>query len=270
MFILLVMALCSISLSGCLTGHGGAFAPDGETLYVPVLLYHHILPDAVNRTQQENPFTISAENFKMQMQYLYNNGFHTLTHAELEDFLYNGTPLPPNSVMIHFDDGYYSNFTYAYPILYRFGHRATVFMITHLIEELDNCQPQMDHDDLTWTAAHTMWGTTDVFEFASHSHAMHASPDGVHTLMYLATREEVTADTLRSFDFLDNHTAFAYPKGQYNDTVIEGLKEAGITIAFNTIDGYVTRDSDPFHLSRFKIWRDMSLERFAEIVTGPE
>ena len=242
---------------------------EGETLCVPVLLYHHILPDAVNQTQQENSATISTENFEMQMQYLCDKGFHTLTHAELEDFLYKGTPLPPNSVLIHFDDGYYSNFVYAYPILQRFGHRATVFMITHLIEDLGDYQPPIDHDGVTWTAAHTMRDTTDVFEFASHTHDMHRVPPGeTHTRMYLATKEEIAADTLRSFDFLDNHTAFAYPLGQYNDTIIEGIREAGITMGFTTVDGYVTRDCDPFRLNRFPIWRNMSMERFTNIVNG--
>jgi peptidoglycan/xylan/chitin deacetylase (PgdA/CDA1 family) len=265
MLVLLLLTLCLIGLGVCLVVRGETSAQ----VRIPVLLYHHILPDAVNRTQRENPWTISTENFEAQMQYLYDNNFHTLTHAELEDFLTNGTPLPPNSVMIHFDDGYYSNFVYAYPILKRFGHRATVFMITYLIEDLGIYQPEMDHDGLTWTAAHTMWATTDVFEFASHTHAMHSlAPYGAYTLFYLATSEEAAADTRRSFAFLDNHTAFAYPRGQYNDAVIEGLQAAGITMAFTTTDGYVTSDCDPFRLNRFKIWRNMTIARFAEIVSG--
>jgi len=236
---------------------------------IPILLYHHILPDDANRMHLENPFTISTEEFEAQMEYLYDNDFHTLTLSELETFLYEGTPLPKRSVMIHFDDGYYSNFVYAYPILQRFGHRAVVFMITHKVEDLGNYQPQMDHDCLTWTAAHSLIGKEDVFELASHTHDLHAFVrDSGETRLVRAERGEILADVLRSFGFLPNHTAFAYPYGQYNDTVIEALQEAGIRLAFTTIEETVTQDSDPFLLGRFKVWRDMTLERFGEIIRG--
>jgi len=236
---------------------------------IPILLYHHILPDEVNRIHQENPFTVSTEAFEAQMQYLYDNDFHTLTLSELEAFLTEGTPLPERSVMIHFDDGYYSNFVYAYPILQRFGHRAVVFMITHQIEDLGHYQPPMDHDCLTWTAAHSLAGKEDVFELASHTHNLHDFiPGSEETRLVHGSREEIVADVLRSFGFLPNRTAFAYPYGQYNDTVIDALREVGITLAFTTMEEMVTQSSDPLLLGRFKVWRDMTLERFGEIIRG--
>lgn len=236
---------------------------------IPILLYHHILPNEVNRAHQENPFTVSTEAFEAQMQYLYDNDFHTLTLSELEAFLYEGAPLPENSVMIHFDDGYYSNFVYAYPILQRFGHRAVVFMITGQIEALGDDQPPMDHDCLTWTAAHSLLGKEDVFELASHTHDLHTLvPGSGETRLVHATRDEIVADVRHSFAFLTNHSAFAYPRGQVSDAAIAALQEAGITLAFTTVEGMVTRDSDPFLLGRFKVWRTMTLERFGEIIRG--
>ena len=236
---------------------------------IPILLYHHILPDEMHWAHEENPFTVSTEAFEAQMQYLYDNDFHTLTLSELEAFLYEGTSLPERSVMIHFDDGYYSNFVYAYPILQRFGQRAVVFMITGEIEALGDYQPEMDHNCLTWTAAHSLIGKEDVFELASHTHALHdfAANSG-ETRFVQATREEIIADVRRSFDFLPNHTAFAYPYGQYSDAAIEALREVGIRMAFTTREEMVRPDSDPFSLGRFKVWRDMTLARFGEIIRG--
>jgi len=236
---------------------------------IPILLYHHILPDDVNRVHEENPFTVSTADFFAQMQYLYDNDFHTLTLSDLEMFLTEGIPLPERSVMIHFDDGYYSNFVYAYPILQRFGHRAVVFMITGEIEALGDHQPEMNHNCLTWTAAHSLIGREDVFELASHTHGLHDFvPDSEETRLVHATREEIVADVLRSFGFLPNRTAFAYPYGQYNDTAIEALREVGIRMAFTTTEEMVRSESDPLLLGRFKVWRDMTLERFGEIIRG--
>jgi len=234
---------------------------------IPVLTYHHILPDEVNTGFRYNPWTISTENFATQMRYLSDNGFYTPTLDELEAFLYKSRPLPYNSVMIHFDDGYYSNYVYAYPILQRYGLRAVLFPITRIGGEFGNYQPPICHDSLTRAAAVTLLTPSDVFETASHSHDMHCHAPGTqYTLLVVATHEEIVQDTLLSFEFVSNHRAYAYPKGQFNETVIEALKEAGITMAFTVRSGYVTATSDPFRLSRFTIYRDTSMERFMAIV----
>jgi peptidoglycan/xylan/chitin deacetylase (PgdA/CDA1 family) len=256
-------------------GVGAGFANDTVILStrpaqrIPMLVYHHILPDEKNRTQQTNAAVISTENFEQQMRYLYDNNFYTITLDELEAFLYRGRPLPENSVMIHFDDGYYSNFVYAYPILQRYGLRAVVFFITHLIEDLGDVQPPMDHDGITWTAAHTISGTEDVFETASHSHNMHRlAPETDSTILAMETWENILHDTRRSFEFVSNHAAYAYPRGQYNDIIIGALEEAGITMAFTVRNGYVTENSDPMRLDRFVIFRETAFWRFRSIVNG--
>lgn len=236
---------------------------------LPVLLYHHILPEEQNRVFRDNAAVISLENFTMQMQYLYDNGFQTITLEQLEAFLFEGEPLPPRSVMIHFDDGYYSNFVYAYPVLQSFGFNAVVFFITRFIEEQGEIQQPFDYDDLTWTAAKSIISTEDVFETASHSHNMHDfAPGTSYTMLYLADRDEIIRDTVRSFEFVNNHRAYAYPLGQYNDLIREALKEAGIRMAFTTRGGYITANSDPMSLERFVIFRDTSMRRFRNIVNG--
>ena len=236
---------------------------------VAVLIYHHVLPDAQNQNFRGNPFIISLENFTEQMQYLYDNDFHTLTFAELEAFLYEGAEIPPRSVMIHFDDGYYSNIVYAYPVLQRFGFTAQLFFETRFIEELGGYQPPMDHNCITWTAAKSILGTEDVFETASHSHDMHRKfGDSDRTILYESTIEDIIADTLRSFDFVNYHNAYAYPHGQYNARVIAALEEAGITMAFTVNEGYITPRSHPMRLERFTIFHDTEMPRFRRIVNG--
>jgi len=236
---------------------------------VAVLIYHHVLPDDQNQYFRHNPFVISLENFTEQMQYLYDNDFHTLTLAELEAFLYEGAEIPPRSVMIQFDDGYYSNIVYAYPVLQQFDFTAQLFFETRFIEELGDNQPPMDHDDITWTAAKSILGTEDVFETASHSHDMHRMAEGSErTLLYVSTFEDIKADTLRSFEFVNHHNAFAYPHGQYNARVIAALEEVGVTMAFTVNEGYINPRSHPMRLERFTIFNDTEMPRFRRIVNG--
>ena len=236
---------------------------------IPVLTYHHILPDAVNVHFRGNPWTISTENFAAQMRYLRDNGFYVPTLCEFEAFLYRGRPLPANSVMIHFDDGYYSNYVYAYPILRRYGLRAVIFPVTGHAETLGEHQPPICHDSLTHAAAITLRSRTDIFETASHTHDMHSIAYGTNlTRLMVSTHEEIVQDTLRSFEFVSNHRAFAYPRGLANDTVIEALQEAGITMAFTVNRGYVTGRSNPLRLNRFTVYGDTTMARFRAIVNG--
>jgi peptidoglycan/xylan/chitin deacetylase (PgdA/CDA1 family) len=56
-------------------------------------------------------------------------------------------------------------------------------------------------------------------------------------------------------------TSFAYPNGMYNEREKENLKDAGYTIAFNTIPGYVTKETlnSPFDIPRFDVLENVSL-----------
>jgi peptidoglycan/xylan/chitin deacetylase (PgdA/CDA1 family) len=236
------------------------------TTRVPVITYHHILPDERNVTQR-SAWTISTQNFEQQMNYLAQNGFYTPTIDEFEAFLLHGRPLPQNSVIIHFDDGYYSNYVYAAPILRRHGLRAVIFPITHLSEELGENQPPLNYDCLTYAAVSTLRTAADVFETASHTHNLHREINGVRTLL-TASHEEIISDTLQSFEFVSNHTSFAYPGGQVNNAVIAALRETGVTMAFTVNRGYVTANSNQFRLPRFLIFSDTTLRQFQNIVNG--
>jgi peptidoglycan/xylan/chitin deacetylase (PgdA/CDA1 family) len=56
-------------------------------------------------------------------------------------------------------------------------------------------------------------------------------------------------------------TSFAYPNGMYSEREKENLKDAGYTIAFNTIPGYVTKETlnSPFDIPRFDVLENVSL-----------
>ena len=236
---------------------------------IPVILYHHLLPEERNKTVENNFLVVNTEDFEKQMKYLRDKGFFTLTISDLEGFLYNGKSLPERSVMINFDDGYYSNIIYAYPILKQYGHRATIFLITHYVEELGDNQPQIDERGPIFTAAKSIPGTEDVFETASHSHDMHKLLEGSkETVLCSETKENIISDTRKSFEFVSNHSAYAYPRTKYNQNVIDALTEVGIKMAFTAGDTYVTADTNPFELGRISIFEYTPFDSFKEIVNG--
>ncbi|MCH9044927.1 MAG: efflux RND transporter permease subunit, partial [SAR324 cluster bacterium] len=74
--------------------------------------------------------TVSPAGCERQIAYLVEEGFTFLFAREVEQAVREGTRLPEKSVAITLDDGYIDNFEQAYPILKKYGAKATIFMTT--------------------------------------------------------------------------------------------------------------------------------------------
>ena len=260
----IILCIAFAAIITVMTASFTATAMEGQR--IPVILYHHILDESENRLFRDNPYTVSSEMFEAQMKYLYDNDFHALTADELYSFLYSGTALPQKSVLIHFDDGYYSNVTRAYPTLKKYGFRASIFSIT---AGAQGRQTPFDPDTLAKISAETMKETADVFSYASHTHNMHDFYDNTeYTVFLAASGEEILSDLNLSFALVDDIISFAYPLGQHNQSKIDILQEAGIKMAFTVNPGYVTTQCNPFRLNRFTIFRTTTLDTFVRYVSG--
>lgn len=97
-----------------------------------VLTYHHVLPNRQPRLPSRPSNSLFAREFERQVAYIIRR-YHVVSGEEVRAFLTGRTRLPPNSVLITFDDGYQDNYTEAFPILRRFGASAMFFLPTDLI-----------------------------------------------------------------------------------------------------------------------------------------
>lgn len=244
-----------------------SYKTKASTTKVPVLLYHHILSDEENTCFRRNGAVISTEQFEKEMKYLHDNGFTTITLLELQDFLYKGKSLPDKSILITFDDGYYSNVTRAYPILKKYDFNAVIFLIATTIKDK---QTPFNPDKLIFMAEDSIKSTKDVFEYASHTYDLHrfSDVDNKKTKLMMATKDEIIKDLKNSFNFVDNRHAFAYPLGQYNDIVLEAMADTYVYMGFTVKPGYVTRNSLGLELNRFIIFPDANIQKFKKIVNG--
>ena len=230
---------------------------------IPVLMYHQLRDsNEMNEEQKKNLYIVSTEAFREQMRYLRDNNYHTITPEELLDYLYNGKDLPPRSVFIQFDDGYYCNIVRGYPVLKEYGQKATIFSITFHASD-----PQLPYSPGTaaFIAQETMRGTGDVITYASHTHNLHQWGQ-----FLIAPKENALADLNSSFAVVDTPIIFAYPNGLYNQERTEALQEAGVRLAFIGEAGYVTRQDDPYRLKRFGIFNYTTFDDFTAYVRGDE
>ena len=72
--------------------------------------------------------------FFSQMDYIERH-FQVVSLDDILVWLNNRQPLPPNPLLITFDDGYQDNLQYAFPILLQHGFPAVIFLATSYIGE---------------------------------------------------------------------------------------------------------------------------------------
>ena len=209
--------------------------PVGRPVQVPVLMYHDVsyLGEGYSKT---------PEQFRAQMQELKDAGFHTISYAELLDFVDHGTPLPEKPIVITLDDGYHTNYQYVFPILQELDMKAEIALIGGAI--------QYTEWGLKWDEVREMQ-ESGLVSFQAHTFQMHedSSPWGGRLGVLRAQGEPwnryvetLSADTLKILDAIQRETgvrpiAFTYPRGKWNH-LAEGLvTELGCRITVTTKDG---------------------------------
>lgn len=209
-------------------------------LNIPILYYHHIQPytDAVGKGQTS--LTVDSSVFDSQMADLSQNGFHTVSADELANALRTHTNLPPKTVVITIDDGYKDNFTYAFPILQKYGLKANVMIATGLME---------GPDMLSWNDLRTMV-SSGVFNAYDHTWS--------HAALAGASFDKVQAEVITAKKELEDQLGkpvniFTYPYGSHDDRVAEILVQDGFIAAFSTIAGETQCESFIMSLHRTRI-----------------
>lgn len=99
-----------------------------------VLAYHRVYDIGDESLFPFDPELISAstEAFAWQMEFV-RRYFSPIRFDALLAALDLGTPLPPRSLIVSFDDGHLDNYTHAFPILKSLGVPATIFLSTGYI-----------------------------------------------------------------------------------------------------------------------------------------
>lgn len=219
----------------CLFGFGFAYKILPFFQGVPVLNYHQI------NNEDHNALTLSAAQFEEQMSYLEREGYTSISPDQLADYIQYGKKLPPNPILITFDDGYEDNYQVAYPILQEHHFTATIFIITDYAGHYAKY--------LTWPQIKEMSEQGISFEDHTLSHISLPS----------ASNEEITNQLVISKEALEWRLGkkvdyLAYPGGEYDRRVIELTKAAGYRGAFTVNFGRDQINSTLYTLNRIPIF----------------
>ena len=109
---------------------------------VPVLMYHSVgIP---NPKWIWNFLTVPHKIFEDHLRVLRAKGFNTIDLAQLYDYVSVGKPIPPNSIVLTFDDGYLDNWIYTYPLLKKYGFKGTIFVNPEFVDPTDEYRPNLE------------------------------------------------------------------------------------------------------------------------------
>lgn len=214
---------------------------------VPVLMWHNLAEEA------SGDMTISVDTFRAQIEALHEAGFKTVSLQQLYDYAHFGTELPEKPIVLTFDDGYFSNYEYAFPILQEYDMQATIFAIGVSVgkdtyKDTDHAMtPHFGVDEAREMVA------SGLISVQSHTYDMHQWPpfedgnaqvretllpfDGEADADYEAA---VEADFAESRELLESITgqpvnALAFPEGAYVTLTQDALRSAGAELTFTTV-----------------------------------
>ena len=99
------------------------------TVVCPILLYHRI-----DTPKVKDPYFITPEDFRDQMQALKDWGYTTISATQLVQAINFGARLPVRPIVITFDDGDETVYTRAFPIMREFGFTGVNYIIVNYID----------------------------------------------------------------------------------------------------------------------------------------
>lgn len=269
-----------------------------QTPSVPILVYHNVLRASAQtrrRLAAEAP-VLSPGQFEANLKWLKENHYVSVTLDEVAAFVEGRRPLPPNPVVITFDDGWEGVYRNAYPLLAKYGFKATVFVIAGRVQDPARRKPFMNSrlTMVDWDQLRKMQAS-GVIDVESHAFDMHrlssAGSKPSNTPVVLARLKvggklESESDYRRRIedDFARVGRVFlaqlnrkprylAWPYGGYSPTALETARAAGYRATLTTDFGVVRASDDPLTLPRVSLneRREPNLAiAIAEARYGPE
>ena len=226
---------------------------------VRVLLYHHLVEG-----EPASEMELSREDFAAQMDYLYQHGYQVLSLEEFIEF-YNQGEFPADSVLITFDDGYYSFYSHAYPVLLKYDFPAVIFPVIEYMPGLE--REQLYTDYLSFHHLRLMDRDSGLVETGSHTYNLHyLTEEGLPAVKQKEDegdeeyRERIMRDLRVSRDLLELQLdqkiiSLAWPFGEDTELARELAEKLGYQLLFSGHPGVVTPETDLGDIPRYSVFR---------------
>ena len=230
---------------------------------VPVFMYHHV------NWHEGDLVTLSPPGFETHLRTLKERGYQTLFLDELVPILRGETVARQPSVVLTFDDGHLDNWVFAFPLLQKYGMKATIFVITSWMGEGKergrwypdgppgaDLPPILRHREVKERAAQgdgaaaMNWSEVRAMEASgwvdiqshTHFHRDYFSPGPGGFELAPENRESLKEDLVRSRELTETRLNkkcrfLSWPWGRYDAAALALAQEAGFEAMVTTEKG---------------------------------
>jgi peptidoglycan/xylan/chitin deacetylase (PgdA/CDA1 family) len=224
---------------------------------LPCFTYHHVDP------KLKNEIAVTPVAFEAQLKLLKSLGYQTVTTRDVVKHQTEGTALPAKPVMITFDDGWKNQYTYAAPLLDKYGFkgvffvnpqpigRGSAYMTRANVESLD----KRGHDIESHTWQHVRLTRTRKDTAEAYLKKVRSQLTRADRWIYTVTGKQPVA--------------LCYPFGFYDVESVAMTQANGYKLGFTTEEGIAdARPWDAFVMKRFTMGPQDSLSAFKTNLTG--
>lgn len=252
-------------------------AGDSGTVKFSIIMYHHLTVSA----KSTGAYTLLVKQFESDLKYLKDNGYESISMAQLIDFGYGKGELPEKPVMLTFDDGQESFLLYAFPLLKEYGMKAVVSIVGKYADEATERQ---DHNPayayLDWAGIKTL-SDSGIVEIENHTYNLHQSTNKAKgcSIMKGESEEHYSQRLKEDIGVLQDRietetgkrpSTFAYPFGYISKEARPILKEIGFSALLCCRSLPVEAKSDPedtewlYRLGRYNRPNGITSKQFFE------
>ncbi|HEY1869811.1 MAG TPA: polysaccharide deacetylase family protein [Chitinophagaceae bacterium] len=185
---------------------------------VPILCYHQIRDWTTSDSKRAKDYIVPVNNFRDQIKFLADNGYHSISPDQLYNYLLKGTPLPSKPIMITFDDTREEQYSIADKELSKYGFKGVYFVMTVSLDKrgyMTKEQVKQLSDEGNTIGSHT-WDHSNVKNYVASDWVKQIDKPSKQL-------EEITGRPIQYF---------AYPFGLWNEAAVEQIKQRGFKAAF--------------------------------------
>lgn len=236
----LILAVLCFLLSATKLPAVTAFSEQPE---IPIIMYHHVL---------KNPglwgeYVVSYDELEGDLQYIKELGYETVLVSDLIAYHENGTPLPEKPIVLTFDDGQESFYTYVYPLLQKYEMCAVVSIVGEYIQRFSDIEDHnLNYSMLTWDEVKEL-SDSGIVEIGNHTYSMHDSNGARRGSMkisneslesYTQTLSEDIGLLQRRIEEVTGKTpqTFTYPFGFISPESVDILKAMGFKATLSCVE----------------------------------
>ncbi len=222
-----------------------AVAIDEKGLSLPVFMYHHVTDTASYWGRD----SISVTELEEDLKTLCTLGYHTVHLSQVEAYVNGRGILPPNPVVLTFDDGFLNYRDTVVPLLEKYHCCATVAITGRFADNAESrLTDNANFEYMTWAEIGDL--AKETTEIAYHSYDSHYATSQHNGRKGMKKRSGESQEAYRVYlqqeyrqfaEKAEQHgftpMGVAYPYGLYSDCTDGVFKDLGLNVTFTCESG---------------------------------